>query len=238
MQVEYTGRQVVITTALRQLAEEGLARIAKVVGNACSAHVVLTAEKYRQIAEITVQCRQHQVVGICESPSMETALRDALGKVESQAVRRKDRQRAQKRQPKEEKHVVERALTRPRRNAGAPRVISAEEAAAVAKDGAATRVGKPGARAGRNGSGVTADSRKGPNGVPVTVHSPAERAHIAEPHVVHSTHAVAGRPMTLEEAVKEAEFRDRDVFVFRNNVGVVNVLHRKRDGTMELIEAS
>jgi putative sigma-54 modulation protein len=38
--------------------------------------------------------------------------------------------------------------------------------------------------------------------------------------------------------VKEAEFRDRDVFVFRTGAGAVNVLHRKRDGTMELIEAS
>ncbi len=121
MQVEYTGRQVVITTALKQLAGEGLARIAKVVGDGCSAHVILTAEKYRQIAEITVQCRQHQVVGLCESPSMETALRDALNKVESQAVRHKDRKRAQTRQPKEDKQIVEPALMRPRRNAGVPK---------------------------------------------------------------------------------------------------------------------
>ncbi len=43
--------------------------------------------------------------------------------------------------------------------------------------------------------------------------------------------------MTLDEAVKEAEFRDRDVFVFRDLEGTVMVLHRKRDGKMELIEA-
>jgi putative sigma-54 modulation protein len=60
---------------------------------------------------------------------------------------------------------------------------------------------------------------------------------IAEPHVVRSLDSVALRPMTLEEAVKEAEFRDRDVFVFRDNEGNVKVLHRKRDGKMELIEA-
>jgi putative sigma-54 modulation protein len=45
------------------------------------------------------------------------------------------------------------------------------------------------------------------------------------------------RPMTIEEAVKEAEFRDRDVFVFRDPQGRVKVLHRKKDGKMELIEA-
>jgi putative sigma-54 modulation protein len=43
--------------------------------------------------------------------------------------------------------------------------------------------------------------------------------------------------MTVEEAVKECEFRDRDVFVFRDKSGKVNVLHRRRDGKIELIEA-
>jgi putative sigma-54 modulation protein len=36
--------------------------------------------------------------------------------------------------------------------------------------------------------------------------------------------------------VKEAEFRDREVFVFRDHAGQVRVLHRKKDGKMELIE--
>jgi putative sigma-54 modulation protein len=55
-------------------------------------------------------------------------------------------------------------------------------------------------------------------------------------HLVRSTEAVAMRPMTLEEAIKEAHFRDRDVFVFRDPQGKVMVLHRTRDGKMELIE--
>ena len=71
----------------------------------------------------------------------------------------------------------------------------------------------------------------------VTVHSFPAKVPIQEPHVVRSADSVALRPMTLEEAVKEAEFRDREVFVFRNHQGNVKVLHRKRDGKMELIEA-
>jgi putative sigma-54 modulation protein len=58
-----------------------------------------------------------------------------------------------------------------------------------------------------------------------------------EPHIVRSQESVALRPMTLEEAVKEAEFRDREVFVFRSLEGSVHVLHRKRDGKMTLIDA-
>jgi len=53
---------------------------------------------------------------------------------------------------------------------------------------------------------------------------------------VRSTDGVALRPMSLEEAVKEAAFRDRDVFVFRDYGGQAMVLYRKRDGKMELIE--
>ena len=62
-------------------------------------------------------------------------------------------------------------------------------------------------------------------------------AKSSEVHVVRSEDAVAMRPMTLEEAIKEAHFRDRDVFVFRDPKGKVMVLHRTRDGKMELIEA-
>lgn len=59
----------------------------------------------------------------------------------------------------------------------------------------------------------------------------------AEVHLVRSPEAVAIRPMTLEEAIKEAHFRDRDVFVFRDPKGKLMILHRTRDGKMELIEA-
>jgi len=73
--------------------------------------------------------------------------------------------------------------------------------------------------------------------VPVVVHSYPATVRMTEAHVVPSTDSVSMRPMTLEEAVKEAEFRDRDVFVFRDAKGKVMVLHRKKDGKMELIEA-
>ena len=73
--------------------------------------------------------------------------------------------------------------------------------------------------------------------VPVVVHSYPAIVRMTEAHIVPSTDSVSMRPMTLEEAVKEAEFRDRDVFVFRDAQGKVKVLHRKKDGKMELIEA-
>jgi len=73
--------------------------------------------------------------------------------------------------------------------------------------------------------------------VPVMVHKFPAVAKTTEVHLVRSDEAVAMRPMTLEEAIKEAHFRDRDVFVFRDPKGKVMILHRTRDGKMELIEA-
>lgn len=72
--------------------------------------------------------------------------------------------------------------------------------------------------------------------VPVAVHNFPAAVHTTEAHLTKSKDAIALRPMKLEEAVKECEFRDRDVFVFRDMNGDVKVLHRKKDGKLELIE--
>jgi len=71
----------------------------------------------------------------------------------------------------------------------------------------------------------------------VLVHKFPSVARTTEVHLVHAQDSVALRPMTLEEAIKEAHFRDKDVFVFRDPKGRLLVLHRTRDGKMELIEA-
>ena len=72
--------------------------------------------------------------------------------------------------------------------------------------------------------------------VPVLVHKYPAVAKTTEVHLVRSDESVAMRPMTLEEAIKEAHFKDRDVFVFRDHKGKVMVLHRAKDGKMQLIE--
>lgn len=219
MQIEYTGRQVTVTRDFRALAEEGIERIVKILGRVTSAHVILSATKYRQTAEVTIKTRLSKIVGIAESPIMESSLRDALEKAETQAIRARKKLQAKKRQPKEEKLTAEPQLSRPRKPAKPATAAAATVEATVSSA----------ARSNGNGHGKAI--------IPVTVHSFPTSSPVNEPHVTRSTDSVALRPMTLEEAVKEAEFRDRDVFVFRDNSGGVKVLHRKRDGKMELIEA-
>jgi len=70
----------------------------------------------------------------------------------------------------------------------------------------------------------------------IAVHSFPASAAVVEPHIVKNGEAIAIKPMTIEEAVKDAEFRDRDLLIFRNPSGEVFVLHRRRDGQMELVE--
>ena len=57
-------------------------------------------------------------------------------------------------------------------------------------------------------------------------------------HILPDQEAMALRPMTIEEAVKEAESRDRQVFVFRDLAGDLKVLHCAGDGLVRLTEVS
>ena len=197
MNVEYTGRQYEITPAVRKQVEHGLGKLEKLFGSSFDSHVILTLEKHRHIAEISIKIRNHPIVGIAEATEMSAAVSEALEKIDRQAIKYKSRWRTKKRQPRKKQWAKP----------------AAEDAKNVA-------VGKTAATA-----------------VPVVVHAFPPVARFTEAHVVKSADSVAMRPMTLEEAVKECEFRDRDVFVFRDPEGRVKVLHRTKDGKMELIEA-
>ena len=67
--------------------------------------------------------------------------------------------------------------------------------------------------------------------------SPAKRKPSGV-HIVPAPEALALRPMTIEEAVKEAEAGDRPVFVFRDLAGDLKVLHCAGDGLVRLTEVS
>jgi putative sigma-54 modulation protein len=198
MNVEYTGRQFEVTPVTRKQVETGLEKLEKILGSNFEAHVILSLEKRRYIAEITVTVRNHPpIVGLAEGPDMTVAVGDALDRIERQAVKYKTRWKSKKR------------LAR-KRHEQAPQP---EVSLAVA-------VG---------GDVATA--------IPVKVHSFPNSVKYTEAHIVRSSDSISFKALTVEEAVKEAEFRDREVFVFRDPQGRVKVLHRKKDGKMELIEA-
>lgn len=56
--------------------------------------------------------------------------------------------------------------------------------------------------------------------------------------IVPAPESMAQQPMTIEQAVKVAQSRDHEVFVFRDLTGGVKVLHCAGDGIVRLIEVS
>jgi putative sigma-54 modulation protein len=91
MIIEYTGRQFVVTQKYKDQAVAGLRAIEKIVSGATSAKVILTVDKYRKIADVTVMQGKESMVATCESAEMMTALRDAMAKIEQQAVRQRQK---------------------------------------------------------------------------------------------------------------------------------------------------
>ena len=91
MQIEYTGRGTTVGIKERQMAETELRRMDEMVAGDSSAHVVLTEDKYRKIAEVTLKAAHESLVATCEGTVMLEALLAALKKVEVQAVKHKER---------------------------------------------------------------------------------------------------------------------------------------------------
>jgi putative sigma-54 modulation protein len=210
MNVEYTGRQFEVTPAIRKEVETGLTKIRKILGDKFEAHVILAVEKHRHKAEITISPRNGPLVGLAQAKDMTIAVSEALDHLEKQAVKYKKRwqsKRLSARKSEESKKW----------NGHSAEPLDAEPNASATTQ---TKVG------------LTEKTA-----VPVAVHRYPAVARTTEVHLVRSHEAVAMRPMTLEEAIKEAHFRDRDVFVFRDPKGKLLILHRTRDGKMELIEA-
>ena len=207
MNVEYTGRHYEVTSAIRKEVETGLTKIRKILGDRFETKVILAVEKHRHKAEITISPRNGPIVGLAQAKDMTIAVNEALDHLEKQAVKYKPRWQSKKRSARKSEEVK-------KWNGGhsAPPLAPGEDL-------------------------QTAVGLSEKTAVPVMVHKYPAVAKTTEVHLVRSDEAVAMRPMTLEEAIKEAHFRDRDVFVFRDPKGRVMVLHRTRDGKMELIEA-
>lgn len=210
MEVEFTARQVKISKALRTQAEEGMNRIARILGKSAHASVVFGAQRHLQIVELTLKARLQTIVATGKATTLEAALRQAVAHAEHQALRHRDRQLGRKRLPKEEKVLSAPPVVRPKSRAAEPDLALA--------------------------NGISNGTARAAARTSIAVHSFPSRATVVEPHIVKSGEAIALRPMTLEEAVKETEFRDRDLLVFRNPAGELFVLHRRRDGQMELVE--
>jgi putative sigma-54 modulation protein len=208
MEVEFTARGVKISKAVRAHAEEGMERIGRILGRGAHGSVTFSVQRHLQIVELTVQARTQKLAATGKSNEPEAALRMALSHAENQARKYRDRKIENNRLPKEEKSLTVPPVARPKTRVS-PDAEQAE--------------GKP---------------ARGKARASIAVHSFPAKPTVVEPHIIKNGECFALKPLTIEEAVKDAEFRDRDLLIFHDPAGDMYVLHRRRDGQMELVEIS
>jgi putative sigma-54 modulation protein len=134
MRLELTGRHVDITPGLRRLVEQKLGKLERLLNDsAVSAHAVLTRDKHRHLADITLHARGEKFLhGIGASSVWEQSVGQAIEKLTKQARKVKGKWRE------------------PRKTArkGEPIIGDLREAAAIRSAGAEAKR-PPSARASR-----------------------------------------------------------------------------------------
>jgi len=186
MELHISGRGVDLSPSFRRRVEAKVARAARFLPKISEARVVLELERYRHLAEVTLQAKGATLHAEGAAGDFSAAVDLAVENLARQARRRKDRIRARK----------------PRR---------------------ARRSGSPGPA---ETPAAEVGLREGPE--------PAE-VPTEVPEVV--VRRLAAKPMSVDEALEQMRGRSDDLLVFTNaRSRRVNVLHRRPDGLVELVQ--
>ena len=123
MRIDFTGRQMDVSTELQKYTTQRLNKLNRLLRNNFELHVILTAEKHRRIAEITLSFRDHSLVGIETTADARSSINGALDKLERQAVRLMGKRRERKRRPKPAEAVLLNVLRSQRTDDDGRRVL-------------------------------------------------------------------------------------------------------------------
>ena len=91
MHIHVTARHCELDPEDRLFTEQRLGKLSRFASDLQEAHVIVTAEKYRHIAEVTVHLDGREVVGREEANEARTAIELAVDRLEHQIRRLKDR---------------------------------------------------------------------------------------------------------------------------------------------------
>lgn len=91
MEIEYTGRHIEVTPAIRAHVEEHFRKLDHLFDNSssASAHVIIEVNKNRHVGEVLVHWRNHTMTATDTNADMYQALSRAIAKIEKQAVKLK-----------------------------------------------------------------------------------------------------------------------------------------------------
>ena len=92
MTFEYTGRHVVVSPAIRKHVEDHFKKLAHIFNDSTArTHIIIDVEKNRHIGEIVVYWRDHTLTAKVVNADMYMALTAAIGKIEKQASKLKNK---------------------------------------------------------------------------------------------------------------------------------------------------
>jgi putative sigma-54 modulation protein len=91
MKVNYTGRHMELTEPLKQFTKERLDKMATYLDDIIDVHVILSVEKHRHSAEITLKTRASAFVASATTDDMYASITQAVDKLEGQAHKLQDK---------------------------------------------------------------------------------------------------------------------------------------------------
>lgn len=97
MKLEITGRHFDVTPSIKSHISHRLKKLPKILDEQAEAHIILSIEKYRHIAEINLKCKLGQITGIEATTDMYASINKALDKIEKRALKFKQKRIASKR---------------------------------------------------------------------------------------------------------------------------------------------
>ena len=96
MQISVTFRNIEPSPPLRKYAEEKISRIKKYLEEPIEAHVVLKVEKFRHIAEVSIDANGLRINGTEQTEDLYSSIDMLADTVEGQAKKGKDKNRRRK----------------------------------------------------------------------------------------------------------------------------------------------
>ena len=100
MQISITGHHVEVTPALRQYAEEKVAKVRRYLNTTINANVILKVEKHTHIAEVTIHANNVDLHGMESTDNLYAAIDSVMDKIDRQAKKHKGKIQAKRKEGK------------------------------------------------------------------------------------------------------------------------------------------
>ena len=91
MQISITGHNIDVTPALREYAEQKVAKVRKYLNTTLNVHMILKVEKLSHIAEVTLHANGVDMHGMENTDNLYAAIDSVMDKIDRQAKKHKEK---------------------------------------------------------------------------------------------------------------------------------------------------